>query len=141
VPLGTAQLGVHVGSATPIEALGSYGRVLASALTLHQYVQQGISLYRTLAQGQTIWLSAHDNRARVNLGTTWKLSPGDRQARMNFLAVTIANIRRFAGPQWSPTELSFGFERGYADASNFTRAFRQLTGVTPSAFRQTAGLG
>jgi AraC-like DNA-binding protein len=60
---------------------------------------------------------------------------------MNFLAVTIANIRRFAGPQWSPTELSFGFELGYADASNFTRAFRQLTGVTPSAFRQTAGLG
>lgn len=269
--LGTAQLGVHVGSATPIEALGSYGRALASALTLHQYVRQGISLYRTLVQGQTIWLSAHDSRVRVNLGTTWKLSPGDRQARMNFLAVSIANIRRFAGPHWSPTELSFGFEPweplpldvfgdapvvdrpgqtyfefarpllglrlcpddqrlaarptvpldvlpsdlaglvelqiasllsgrvppvdliaetlgtsrrslqrglaeqginytelltkvrlrraaewlenrdkqvveiafelGYADASNFTRAFRQLTGVTRSAFRQTAGLG
>ena len=271
VSLGTAQLGVYVGSATPIEALGSYGRALASALTLHQYVQQGVSLYRTLVQGQTIWLSAHDNRVRVNLGATWKPSPGDCQARMNFLAVSIANIRRFAGPQWSPTELSFGFEPreplpldvfgdapvvdrpgqtyfefprpllglrlcpgdqrlaarptaplavlpsdlvglvelqiasllcgrtppvdliaeslgtsrrslqrglaeqgvsytdlltrvrlrraaewlersdrpvveiafdlGYADASNFTRAFRQLTGVTPSAFRQTAGLG
>ncbi|MGB5834802.1 MAG: AraC family transcriptional regulator ligand-binding domain-containing protein [Thiohalocapsa sp.] len=106
--LGTAQLGVHVGSATPIEALGAYGRTLAGALTLYQYVWQGISLYRTLARGQTIWLSAHGNRVRVNLGTAWKPSPGDCQARMNFLAISIANIRRFAGPQWRPAELSFG---------------------------------
>ena len=28
---------------------------------------------------------------------------------MNFIAITIANIRRFAGPHWRPTELSFGF--------------------------------
>ena len=108
--LGTAQLGVQVGAATPIESLGAYGRTLASALTLHQYVEQGISLYRTLVRGQTIWLSAHGNRVRVNLGAAWKPSPGDRQARMNFLAVSIANIRRFAGPQWGPTELSFGFK-------------------------------
>ena len=32
--LGTAQLGARVGSATPIEALGAYGRALASARTL-----------------------------------------------------------------------------------------------------------
>jgi AraC-like DNA-binding protein len=108
--LGTEQLGVHVGSATPIEALGPYGRTLASALTLHQYVQQGISLYRTLVRGQTIWLSAHGNSVRVNLEASWQPSPGDRQARMNFLAVSIANIRRFAGSQWSPTELSLGFK-------------------------------
>ena len=108
--LGTEQLGVHVGRATLIEALGSYGRALAGALTLQQYVQQGISLYRTLARGQTIWLSAHGDRVRINLGTAWKPSPGDCQARMNFLAVSIANIRRFASPRWSPTELSLGFK-------------------------------
>jgi hypothetical protein len=86
-------------------------------------VQQGISLYRTLVQGQTIWLSAHDNRVRVNLGATWKPSPGDRQARMKHSDKPVVEI---------------AFDLGYADASNFTRAFRHLTGVTPSAFRQAS---
>lgn len=108
--LGTEQLGVHVGRTTPIETLGAYGRTLAGALTLQQYVRQGISLYHTLARGQTIWLSAHGERVRINLGTAWKPSLGDRQARMNFLAISIANIRRFTGPRWSPTELSLGFK-------------------------------
>lgn len=108
--LGTELLGAHVGSGTPIEALGTYGLELANALTLHHYVEQGVSLYRTLVRGQTIWLSAHGNRVRVNLGAAWKLRPGDCQARLNFLAITVANIRRFAGPLWSPTELSVGFK-------------------------------
>jgi AraC-like DNA-binding protein len=34
--------------------------------------------------------------------------------------------------------VEIAFDLGYADASNFTRAFRQLTGVPPSAFRQAA---
>jgi AraC-like DNA-binding protein len=108
--LDTAQLGVHVGCVTPIEVLGPYGRILAGALTLDQYLRQGIALYRTIVTGQTVWLSEHGNRARVNLGAPWKPGPGDCQARLNFLAVTIANIRRFAGPHWKPTEVSFGFK-------------------------------
>jgi AraC-like DNA-binding protein len=107
--LGTEQLGVQVGSVTPIEVLGPYGRILAGAVTLNQYLRVGISLYRSIVTGQTVWLSAHGNRLRVNQGAPWKISPGDCQARLNFLAITIATIRRFAGPQWSPTELSFGF--------------------------------
>lgn len=108
--LGTEQLGVQVGCVTPIEALGPYGQLLAGALTLDQYVRQGIALYRSIVTGQTVWLSAHGNLVRVNHGAPWKPGPGDCQARLNFLAVTIANIRRFAGPQWCPTELSFGFK-------------------------------
>jgi len=39
--LDTAQLGAHVGCATPIEDLGPYGRRLAGALTLYQYLREG----------------------------------------------------------------------------------------------------
>ena len=106
--LDTAQLGVHVGGVTPIEVLGLYGRILVGALPLNQYLRQGIALYRTIITGQTVWLLAHGNRVRGNLGAPWKPRPGDCQARLNFLAITIANIRRFAGPYWSPSELSFG---------------------------------
>jgi len=108
--LGTEQLGVHVGRATPIEALGPYGRVLAGALTLGQYLHQGLSLYGTVVVGQTIWLSAHGRRLRVNLAAPWEPELGDYQARLHFLAVTMANIRRFAGPDWTPTEIGLGFD-------------------------------
>ncbi|WP_338074191.1 AraC family transcriptional regulator ligand-binding domain-containing protein [Halochromatium glycolicum] len=107
--LDTEQLGFQVGCLTPIDVLGPYGRILARALTLHQYLQQGIGLYRSIVTGQTVWLSANGNRVRVNLMAPWTLSPGDCQARLNFLAITIANIRRFTGPLWSPSELCFGF--------------------------------
>jgi AraC-like DNA-binding protein len=107
--LGTEQLGLQVGCITPIEALGPYGRILAAALTLHQYLQQGTGLYRSISTGQTVWLSAHGNRVRVNLAARWTLGPGECQARLNFVAITTANIRRFTGPLWCPSELCFGF--------------------------------
>jgi len=108
--LGTEHLGVNVARATPIEALGPYGRVLAGALTLGQYLHQGLSLYGTVVVGQTIWLSAHGSRIRVNLGAAWEPDLGDYQAHLHFLAITAANIRRFAGPAWTPTEISLGFK-------------------------------
>jgi AraC-like DNA-binding protein len=108
--LGTEHLGVHVGRATPIEALGPYGRVLAGTLTLGQYLHQGLSLYGTVVVGQRIWLSAHGSRLRVNLGAPWEPELGDYQARLHFLAVTSASIRRFAGPAWTPTEIGLGYD-------------------------------
>jgi AraC-like DNA-binding protein len=107
--LGTEHLGVDVADATGIEDLGHYGRMLAGALTLHQYLQQGISLYGTLVVGQSFWLSAQGSQVRINLSGPWEPDLGEYQNYLYSFAVTIANIRRFAGPDWAPTEISFGF--------------------------------
>ena len=53
--LGTEHLGLHVGCETPIEDLGPYGRELARARTLQQYLRQGISLYGAVVTGQRFW--------------------------------------------------------------------------------------
>jgi AraC-like DNA-binding protein len=37
------------------------------------------------------------------------------------------------------TVTEIAFDLGYNDASNFTRAFRKLTGLSPSAYRREAG--
>lgn len=108
--LGTEHLGLHVGCATSNEDLGPYGRVLAGALTLHQYLRQGVALYGTVVVGQSFRLSTHGSRVRVNLGAPWEPGLGDYQAHLHSFAVTIANIRRFAGPDWVPAEISLGFK-------------------------------
>ena len=35
--------------------------------------------------------------------------------------------------------VEIAFDLGYADAANFTRAFRRETGASPTTFRETAG--
>jgi AraC-like DNA-binding protein len=107
--LGTEHLGLHVARATSIEDLGAYGGVLAQALTLFQYIRQGIALYGTVVVGQRFWLSAHGGQVRLNLGGSSDPGLGSYQSALNSFAITIANMRRFAGPNWVPTEISFGF--------------------------------
>ena len=107
--LGTEHLGLDVGCATRYEDLGHYGRMVMSALTLHQYLQQGISLYGTVVVGQSFWLSAHGAQVRLNLSAPWDTELGEYQTYLNSFAIIIGNVRRFAGPDWAPSEISFGF--------------------------------
>ena len=107
--LGTEHLGLDVGCATRYEDFGHYGRMVLSALTLREYLQKGISLYGTVVVGQSFWLSAHGAQVRLNLSGPWDPELGDYQTYLNSFAIIIANIRRFAGPGWAPTEISFGF--------------------------------
>ncbi|EXJ12634.1 AraC family transcriptional regulator [Imhoffiella purpurea] len=108
--LGTEHIGLEIGGTTSNEDLGHYGRALSSALTLYDYINQGIALYGTVVVGQSFWLSGHGNQARINLGAPWEPGLGDYQTYLNSFAITIANIRRFAGPDWRPTEIGFGFD-------------------------------
>ena len=113
--LGTEHLGLDVGCATRYEDFGHYGRMVLSALTLREYLQKGISLYGTVVVGQSFWLSAHGAQVRLNLSGPWDPELGDYQSYLNSFAIIIASIRRFAGPGWAPTEISFGFRAREAD--------------------------
>lgn len=107
--LGTEHLGLHVGRATSNADLGAYGGTLARALTLHQYILQGIRLYGTVVVGYSFWLSAQGGQVRINLSGGLTPGLGDYQVSLSSFAITIANMRRFAGPDWVPEEISFGF--------------------------------
>jgi AraC-like DNA-binding protein len=107
--LGTEHVGVDVGRETSIERLGGYGRTLAQARTLRQYLDQGVALYRTVVQGQAFRLSTRGSRVRLEVGAPWEPRLGDHQAHLQSLAVTVASIRRFAGPRWAPTKIGLGF--------------------------------
>ena len=107
--LGTEHLGLDVGCATRYEDFGHYGRMVLSALTLREYLQKGISLYGTVVVGQSFWLSAHGAQLRLNMSTPWDPDLAEYQTYLSSFAIIIANIRRFAGPDWAPSEISFGY--------------------------------
>jgi AraC-like DNA-binding protein len=115
--LGTQQLGLHVADATANEDLGPYGSVLSRAHTLYQYLHQGVSLYGSVVLGQRFRLSTQGAQVRLHLDSPWQPTLGDYQSQLNSFAITIANIRRFAGPRWAPEEISFGFRPGEAPPS------------------------
>ena len=107
--LGTEHLGLDVGCATRYEDFGHYGRMVTRALTLREYLQKGISLYGMVVVGPYFWLSGHGAQVRLNLSAPWDPELGEYQTYLNSFAIVIANIRRYAGPDWTPSEISFGF--------------------------------
>jgi AraC-like DNA-binding protein len=108
--LGTEHLGLHVGLETSFADLGPYGQTLRGALTLGDYLRRGIALYDRLITGQRFWLSRHGQALRLNLSSPGQPELGGYQSHLDSLVVTIANIRRAAGPDWSPGEISLAYE-------------------------------
>jgi AraC-like DNA-binding protein len=108
--LGTEHLGLHVGLETSFEDLGPYGQTLQGALTLGDYLRKGIALYDRLITGQRFWLSRHGQELRLNLASPGEPELGSYQSHLESLVVSIANIRRAAGPGWSPREISLAYK-------------------------------
>ncbi len=107
--LGTEHLGLGVGLATSLDELGPYGQALQSALTFHDYLRKGIALYGMLTTGQRLWVSEHGDRLRFNFTTAEAPGIASYQSECEVLAVTIAQCREAAGPDWSPEEISLAY--------------------------------
>ena len=126
--LGTEHLGLHVGLETSFADLGPYGQTLRGALTLGDYLRRGIALYDRLITGQRFWLSRHGQALRLNLASPGEPGLGGYQSHLDSLVFTIANIRRAAGPDWSPGEISlaYGAKEDLPDIEHFatTRVLR-----------------
>lgn len=107
--LGTEHLGLHVGLASSLDDLGPYGETLKSSLTVHQYIHRGIALFDLLMNGQRLWLSEHGQELRLNIATSEGSGLGPYQSHLETLVVTIAQLRKAAGPEWFPREISVAY--------------------------------
>jgi AraC-like DNA-binding protein len=106
--LGTEHLGVYVSLALKLDDLGPYGRMLYRALTLHEYLRQGIGFYDAMVTGQRIWLSEHGDELRFNVANLNQTGATAYQTEMETLVPSIERCREAAGPDWSPREISLG---------------------------------
>lgn len=106
---GSEHLGLHVGLATSLDDLGPYGYMLQNALTIHDYLRKGISLYNMLTTGQHFWISEHGDELRVNVASTAESIIGIYQSEIESLAIIITKFREAAGKEWSPREISLAY--------------------------------
>ncbi|MEE4659423.1 MAG: helix-turn-helix domain-containing protein [Halieaceae bacterium] len=101
---GTESLGIEVGLATPLEALGPYGRGLRGCKTLAEYILQGVKRYNRHTSGLSLQLQRHERHWRVIQPWAPQLTErrGQALAHLNTLAITINSCRAAAGKTWCP---------------------------------------
>ena len=83
---GTEHIGLHIGLANSLDDLGSYGQMLQGALTMHDYLRKGISMFNMLTTGQRFWLSEHGDELRFNFESVGDAGIGKYQTEIESLA-------------------------------------------------------
>jgi AraC-like DNA-binding protein len=107
--VGTEHVGLYVGLESELDNLGPYGEMLQRALTLHEYLRKGISLYNTTNTGQRLWLTKHGEELRFRVSSLDETGVAVYQEEMEALVVTLARCKQAVGPEWSPGEIRLAY--------------------------------
>jgi AraC-like DNA-binding protein len=127
--LHSEHIGLHVGLASSLDDFGAYGTNLKCSHTIGDYLQKGIASYSTLTTGERLSLTDHGSEMRLNIESPGYCSTGMYQAHLCAIAVTIASIREFTGPHWSPGEIALAYKsRERLPSAELFEASRVLLG-------------
>lgn len=107
--IGSEHFGLYAALGAGLEDLGTYGQHLLTALTLHQYFAEGITLFDTVDTGHRVWVSDHCDELRFNIQSAEPGGLGHYQSHVFIIALTVASCRRAVGAQWSPREVGFAY--------------------------------
>ena len=108
--VGSEYMGLFVGLATPLQALGEYGRLLQSANTLGDYLATGVAHYKQMSTGQYLYLDCIDENCILQVIDAPGPGLGVYQSHLQILAITISRCREVAGPDWSPPAVGLAYQ-------------------------------
>ncbi len=103
---GLDDLGFRISGDLGTECLGTFGRLLAHAFTLHEATQISRELISHFNSGQRVWIEDHGDQVRYCQKLVGCL-PRNRTREANHLefAVTAANARVVGGTDCQPTRI------------------------------------
>lgn len=107
--LHSEHLGLYVGLANSLDNYGVYGRNLQNASTVGAYLQQGVDHLNLINSGERFWTSVHGTELRFNIASPGACTLGSHQSHLCTLVMTVANLRRAAGPEWWPREIGLAY--------------------------------
>ena len=102
---GLDTLGARAGLATPVDALGTFGRLIARADTLEQAIATLIRAAPAFDSGSRYWLTRQGDRTWLCHQFRDGLAAPSRQADHYWLMVVLNVVRLAAGPSWRPDEI------------------------------------
>ena len=104
--LGDPNLGLLVGADSSLATLGSFGRLVASSLTINHAFETSRRLFRRLCSDADIWLTEVGNEIWCCGMRTGPLEDGSQQMGQYALTRLIDHVRLAAGPSWQPAKVS-----------------------------------
>jgi len=103
---GLHDLGFRIAGHLGMEGLGSFGRLLAQAFTLHESIQISSELISRYSSGQRIWMERHGDQVRYSQKLVG-LPPQDpiREIAHFGFATALAAIGVARGTDWRPSRI------------------------------------
>jgi AraC-like DNA-binding protein len=100
-----ANIGLRAGAETPIDALGTFGRLVAGSKTLGGALDTLIHLAPDFDSSCRWWVVPDGLRAWLCRGLPVGTTSSHRQAEQYWLGIALALLRTVAGPGWRPDEI------------------------------------
>jgi AraC-like DNA-binding protein len=120
---GIEDLGLRAGQETPIDALGTFGRLIRRSPTLGKAIETSVRMTRLFNSGVERWLEEEGDQVR--LCQRFADGPvGHAQAEQYCVMLTLNLLRVAAGPDWYPSRIDLQMRRPASLAG-----FRALSGA------------
>ena len=110
---GLEHLGFIVGQRTSVEdGLGSFGRLIAGAFSLHEALHTAVRLYSAFASDGRLRLDLEDGRVWLRHTHDRRIERGSREGEQFALVMMIQIVRLASGRLWRPREVQLRAQRG-----------------------------
>ena len=130
--------GLQVGRETSLRDLGEFGQLLLGARNVHEYFERGIRFIGAVSSADRYWLRPEGEWLRFSHRQDGPgFSERDKQHGYLFaLTVTINTLRRVAGPDWCPPEVTLPSltRRALWELSDWLPDARVITGSRVASF-------
>lgn len=103
---GVEDLGVRIGGATQLAALGTFGRLVAQSLTLGEALETAVRNWSGFNSGVRSWMTREGDEVRLHHLFLYGDEDGWRQFLGAALIMQLDILRLVAGPRWRPTRVA-----------------------------------
>lgn len=103
---GIEHIGLELGRSVDLRQLGKFGELLLSARNVNQYIDYGCRFAGMVTSSEHYWRVTEGDQVRFCFRSSGIAEPDKRVSYVYTLLITINTLRKIAGQDWYPAEIS-----------------------------------